>query len=1115
MQSDMHSKNTSRRITQICGGIVFSFGIATLLGWISGMRLLASIRSNYVPMAPNTAIAFIILGCILFIFAHWSLHRIALRLCKIVAILDLLVSFLILVQYFSAVNLGINPLFFKTSETLNNFPLGVMSPITGGNFFLAGISLLILSLFPTDERRIKNVASCLASVVVVVGLVVTLGYLHRTPLLYGGTTVPMAITTALAFIILGIGIIATAGSCYWPQCLFIGQTTRSRLIRAFLPVTLAFFILNSWLNTNIILGSKTNPALVLTFLLILFVIIICDIISRISGKIGGAIDRAYAEREKIEKQLRVEITEHKRSVEETNLLQTITVAISEAENLYAALSIVLRKVCLTTGWVYGEAWLLCSDRKYLEYAVSWHEPSEKLEEFAKKSKEFQFSPGICLAGSIWSSKKPEWRRDVSASENFPRAALAREFNLKSAMGIPVIANNEVVAVLDFFVRELRNEDEHLLELVFSIAMQLGTIIQRKQAEDALRESEERLRAILDNTTALVYMRDTQGRYTFVNRQVEKLLHRNKNEIRGKTSYDLFSKEIANAHLENDRKVIESKTPMKFEELTTLEDGLHTYISVKFPLLDNAGTIYAVCGISTDITERKRMEEYTQKLSSTIEQSSTSFVITDLDGNIQYVNPRFTQLTGYTTEEVIGKNPRILKSDKTPPEEYKRLWDTITSGGEWQGEFYNKKKNGEYYWQLAHISSLKNQEGTVTNFIAFMDDITNIKQSEEEKEKLRDQLYHTQKIESIGTLTGGIAHDFNNILTAIVGYGSLLLKEIKEEDPLRDFAQKILKSAEKAAILIRGLLMFSRKQPSNLEPINLNEIVKEAESILVRVIREDIKLRAVLTDKKCIVMADSNQIEQVLTNLATNARDAMPNGGSLTISTDIMEMDDAFIKAHGYGVKGMYALISVSDTGIGMDEITKQKIFEPFFTTKEVGKGTGLGLAIVYGIVKQHNGYINVYSEPGKGTTFRIYLPLTKSFAEKAEIEVHTVSPKGTEMILIAEDDEDIRGFMKITLEGHGYKVIEAFDGKDAIDKFMRNKDKIHLLLLDVIMPNMNGKEVHNTIKEMNPGIKTIFMSGYCKNIIDKIFEEGVIFISKPILPTELLKNVRMVLDKQH
>src|SRR3989338_2139379 len=310
-------------------------------------------------------------------------------------------------------------------------------------------------------------------------------------------------------------------------------------------------------------------------------------------------------------------------------------------------------------------------------------------------------------------------------------------------------------------------------------------------------------------------------------------------------------------------------------------------------------------------------------------------------------------------------------------------------------------------------------------------------------------------------------------------------------------------------------MFSRKQPSNLEPINLNEIVKEAESILVRVIREDIKLRAVLTDKKCIVMADSNQIEQVLTNLATNARDAMPNGGSLTISTDIMEMDDAFIKAHGYGVKGMYALISVSDTGIGMDEITKERIFEPFFTTKGVGKGTGLGLAIVYGINKQHNGYINVYSEPGKGTTFRIYLPLVEAEVERKKPEAHIIHKGGTETILVAEDEEDVRELTKIVLEGHGYTVIEAVDGEDAIDKFKENKDKIHLLLFDVIMPNKNGREAYDAIKEIRPGIKALFMSGYSGDIVYRkdILGNGLHLIAKPVSPTELLKRVREALDK--
>jgi len=282
---------------------------------------------------------------------------------------------------------------------------------------------------------------------------------------------------------------------------------------------------------------------------------------------------------------------------------------------------------------------------------------------------------------------------------------------------------------------------------------------------------------------------------------------------------------------------------------------------------------------------------------------------------------------------------------------------------------------------------------------------------------------------------------------------------------------------------------------------------------MRVMREDIKLTTVLADKRCMVMADTGQMEQVLMNLATNARDAMPEGGILSISTDIVEMGDEYIKAHGYGKVGKYVLISISDTGKGMDEKTKERIFEPFFTTKEVGKGTGLGLAIVYGIIKQHNGYIDVDSESGKGTTFRIYLPLIESEVEKEKPHIHVIQKGGTETVLIAEDEEDVRGLMKMVLEGHGYKVIEAVDGLDAINKFKENMDKIHLLLFDVIMPNKSGKEAYYAINEIRPGIKALFMSGYSKDIIQEdISRLGLHFVSKPILPTELLKKVREALD---
>lgn len=385
----------------------------------------------------------------------------------------------------------------------------------------------------------------------------------------------------------------------------------------------------------------------------------------------------------------------------------------------------------------------------------------------------------------------------------------------------------------------------------------------------------------------------------------------------------------------------------------------------------------------------------------------------------------------------------------------------------------------------------------------------------ESKRLEEQLYHLQKMDAIGQLAGGIAHEFNNILTAVMGYGSLLRTKISPKGPLMVDLEQILTAAERAANLTRSLLAFSRKQRINLIPVNLNEIVRNVEKLLSKLIGENIEFKTILTGEDLTVMADSGQIEQVLINLCINARDAMPDGGRLTISTEMVELGDEFLKTHGYGEPGKYTLISVTDTGTGMDEKTRERIFEPFFTTKEVGKGTGLGLAVVYGIIKQHNGLIDIYSEIGKGTAFKIYLPVIKSDVKETRLP-ETATPRGgTETVLLAEDDAYVRKLVKDILERFGYKVIEAVNGEDAIDKFMGNKDRIQLLLLDVIMPKRNGKEVYEEIKKIRPDVKTIFTSGYPANIINKngIVEEGLNFISKPVFPNELLKRVREVLDK--
>ncbi len=393
------------------------------------------------------------------------------------------------------------------------------------------------------------------------------------------------------------------------------------------------------------------------------------------------------------------------------------------------------------------------------------------------------------------------------------------------------------------------------------------------------------------------------------------------------------------------------------------------------------------------------------------------------------------------------------------------------------------------------------------------DITERRKAEEDRVKLENQLRQAQKMEAIGTLAGGVAHDFNNILTAIIGYGSLLRQRMGQDSPFKSYIDDILTAAQRAANLTRSLLAFSRKQEITLRQENLNEIVQRIDKLLLRVIGEDIEFKSISADEELPIMADSSQIEQVLMSLATNARDAMPDGGVLTLRT---ERADIKGKLSGSTVPpGEYAVLSVSDTGTGMDEETKKRIFEPFFTSKEIGKGTGLGLSIAYGIIKQHDGEITVYSEPGKGTTFKVYLKLVKTRAKSAEAAPIAAPVGGAETILVAEDDLHVRRFVRSILEEYGYTVIEAVDGEDAVDKFRENKERIQLLILDVIMPKKNGKEAYEEIRKVRSDVPVLFSSGYTADIIGKkgILEEGFNFISKPISSSLLLSKIREILSQ--
>jgi PAS domain S-box-containing protein len=500
----------------------------------------------------------------------------------------------------------------------------------------------------------------------------------------------------------------------------------------------------------------------------------------------------------------------------------------------------------------------------------------------------------------------------------------------------------------------------------------------------------------------------------------------------------------------------------------------------------------------------------ERFRNIFEQAAVGIAHVALDGRFLRVNQKLADITGYSREEL---QERTLH-DITFPEDRESDLTYVRNLLEQRIETYSVEKRylhkeGHTVWVNLTVSLVAATPHEPGYFIAVVEDITG-------RKHLEAQLLQAQKMEAVGQLAGGIAHDFNNILTGIIGFGTLMDMRMNRNDPQRQNLNHILAGAERASTLTKSLLTFSRKQISNPQPVDLNEIIMRIGKFIKPVIGEDIDLKIATSNDPLAIKADAGQIEQALLNLATNARDAMTTGGLLTIETEPVLLDTDFMKAHGYGEPGEYARICVSDSGCGMDETTLKRVFEPFFSTKGVGKGTGLGLAMVYGIIKQHNGFINVYSEKGVGTTFSIYLPLTTSAIMEETGGEEELPEKRAATILVADDDLLVRELSEKVLGMFGFTVITAEDGNDAVRKFQENKDTIDLVVLDIIMPKMNGKEVSEKVKEISPAMKTVFISGYPADFITSrgMLDEKIELIEKPFNPRNLLNKVREVLDKR-
>jgi PAS domain S-box-containing protein len=789
-------------------------------------------------------------------------------------------------------------------------------------------------------------------------------------------------------------------------------------------------------------------------------------------------------------------------------------------------------------------------------------------------------------------------------------------------------------------QQLRLNEEHQARLEQRVQERTREL---EAANDALRANETQLQSILSNTTSVIFVKDVAGRYLRVNRRFEELFHVTREQIVGRTDHEYFPKAAADAFRANDLQVLATGIALEAEELVPQDDGTHTYLSVKFPLRDAAGAPYAVCGIATDITERKRAEEALRMTRFSIEHAADALYWITPDARLVDVNEAACRSLGYTRDELLRLTvpdvdlqydaavwpahfeelrqhgsltfesvQRAKDGRRIPVEivanyvrfgdeerncafvrditERKRAVESLTNSEKrfralsdnLPGVVYLCRNDDRYsmlylndtvkevtgyspddflqnrvsFVELYHpedqesvfsnveyalnnkkpfhlVYRLRHKEGgwrwveewgtgvfegdTLCFLEGFLADITEQKSIETERENLQAQLTQSQKMESVGRLAGGVAHDFNNMLQAILGNAALALQDLPPGSPLREPLEEIEKSAQRSADLTRQLLAFARKQTVAPRVLDLNETIQGMLKMLRRLISEDIDLTWLPGKELWPVNVDPSQVDQILANLCVNARDAIASVGKITIETANAVLDDEYCAGHADSTPGHYVLLAVSDNGCGMDAETLSHLFEPFFTTKALGHGTGLGLATVYGAVKQNHGFIDVYSEPGQGTTFKIYLPrhAAKS-VPLAEAGPAQAEARGSETILLVEDEPAILSVATKTLERLGYRVLAAGTPGEAIRLAREHRGRIDLLMTDVVMPEMNGRDLARNLQSLYPDIRRLFMSGYTANVIahQGVLDPGVHFLQKPFSAQDLGAKVREALGER-
>ncbi|WP_162136226.1 PAS domain S-box protein [Zavarzinella formosa] len=625
-----------------------------------------------------------------------------------------------------------------------------------------------------------------------------------------------------------------------------------------------------------------------------------------------------------------------------------------------------------------------------------------------------------------------------------------------------------------------------------------------------------LRTLIDAVPDVVFTKDTEGRIVNCNPATLALAGREREEqLAGVTVFDLYPRELAEKFHADDLRVISGQPLLNREERSLDRFGNPVWHStIKVPLRDVAGEIVGLVGISRDITARKQAEaEYLRlltRLQIQIERMPLAYLLCDADMRFTRWNPVAERMFGFSEAEIIGKHPFETIVPAESQAFVTGVFDKITAGHmDAHGVYANRTKGGGTITCEWHNTPLFDEDGTFAGLFSLAQDVT-------DRKILEEQLRQSQKMEAVGQLAGGIAHDFNNLLTVINGYSELLLGDMSESNDWRESVSAIRESGERAAGLTSQLLAFSRQTVLIPRVLDLNEVIADTGKMLARLIGEDIRLSTSLDPRIGQVKVDPGQFGQVLMNLAVNARDAMPTGGELTIKTLGVNLDEAYAAGRSEVRTGRYVITSVTDTGQGMAPEVMARVFEPFFTTKGEGKGTGLGLATVYGIVRQSGGHVEVHSEVGTGTTFKIYLPIVTG-EERPEAGSETgIIRGGTESVLLVEDQVEVRRIALIALQTKGYTVVEAADGQEALRLIERDRLRFDILVTDVVMPGMNGRVLAEAVSRICPGIKVLYMSGYTDDAVVRhgLLQASIAFLRKPFTPMSLARKVRETLDQK-